>query len=339
MSSVLVSYAREDTRRVAKLIGALKHHDLTIWSDQGLPGGEQWRANIETALSQANCVVVVWTRRSVGPDGEFVRDEATRAKARGVLVPVLLDKVSPPLGFGEIQAVDLSRWKSDPENPHLLDLVNACRAKLAAPPLSKTLRDRLLRRLAAGSGLSALVAILWTVAGNLFGVQQSVCQIPVGQPALSDACGAIGMGDRPTRSERLAWAALPPHSCPALRDFVARYPSGAYARTATNMLVAARDGRAAGFTASPRSARGYVRQSERPFPTAAAAQADAQARAADDARDVTCAPQGADERLTGVNVTTHRFDCRASPLGGQVCADDYAVARRIESRALTETCG
>ena len=147
------------------------------------------------------------------------------------------------------------------------------------------------------------------------------------------------MGDRPTRSERLAWAALAPHSCPALRDFVAHYPSGAYARTASNMLVAARNGRSAGFTASPRSARGYVRQSERPFPSAAAAQADAQARAVADARDITCAPQGGDERLTGVDVTAHRFDCRASPTGGQVCADDYAVTCRIESRALTETCG
>ena len=340
MTSVLIAYAREDARRVAKLIAALKHHNLTVWSDQGLPGGEQWRANIETALRQANCVVVVWTKRSVGPEGHFVRDEAMRANARGVLVPVLLDKVAPPLGFGEIQAVDLSRWKSDPENPHMIELVDACRAKLAAPPapLSMALRDRFVRRVAAGTGLSAFVAILWTIAGNLFGVQETLCQVPVAQPAISDMCGSIGMGDRPTRSERLAWAVRTPHSCSALRDFVARYPSGAYARTASNMLVAARSGRAAGFSPSPRSARGYVRQSERPFPSADAAQADARTRAAADARDIVCAPQ-ADERLTGADVTANRFDCRASSAGGQICADDYAVTCRIESRALTETCG
>lgn len=340
MTSVLIAYAREDARRVDKLIAALKHHNLSVWSDQGLPGGEQWRANIETALRQAHCVVVVWTKRSVGADGHFVRDEATRAYARGVLVPVLLDKVTPPLGFGEIQAIDLTRWKSDPENPQMIELVDTCRTKLAAPPpaLSMALRDRFVRRIAAGTGLSAFVAILWTIAGNLFGVQETLCQIPVAQPAISDTCGAIGMGDRPTRAERLAWAARTPHSCSSLRDFVARYPSGAYARTASNMLVAAKNSVASGFTPSPRSVRGYVRQSERPFSSTDAAQADARTRAAADARDITCATQ-ADERLTGVDVTANRFDCRASPAGGQVCADDYTVTCRIERRALTETCG
>jgi hypothetical protein len=80
-------------------------------------------------------VIVVWTRESVGPAGDFVRDEARRAKGRGVLVPVKLDKIDPPLGFGEIQAIDLTHWKGSSRDPFFQDLVAAVTAKLEGRPV------------------------------------------------------------------------------------------------------------------------------------------------------------------------------------------------------------
>ena len=62
-------------------------------------------------------MVAVWSYGSTGPDGGFVRDEATRALTRGILVPVAIDPVMPPLGFGEVQALDLKRWKGNAEGP------------------------------------------------------------------------------------------------------------------------------------------------------------------------------------------------------------------------------
>jgi hypothetical protein len=111
MAHVMVSYKREDEPRVAVLVRALRANGLEVWWDQALPSGEAWRENIQSALDQAGCVVVVWSHGSTGPDGGFVRDEATRAKTRGILVPVAFDPVMPPLGFGEVQAIDLKRWK------------------------------------------------------------------------------------------------------------------------------------------------------------------------------------------------------------------------------------
>src|SRR4051812_28464782 len=107
MSEIFISYKSKDVDRIARLARALESSGFSVWWDRRLPGGENWHAQIRTALDQARCVIVAWTHASVGPAGDFVRDEARAAKQQGLLVPVKLDRVSPPLGFGEIQAIDL----------------------------------------------------------------------------------------------------------------------------------------------------------------------------------------------------------------------------------------
>jgi TIR domain len=339
VSHVLVSYKREDEPRVARLIRALQHHGLTIWWDQGLPGGEEWRANIEKALTEAACVVVVWSHGSVGPEGEFVRDEAARAKGRGILVPTRLDKVMPPLGFGEIQAVDLSGWRGNPNDPSLRDLVEAVKAKLdgrAAPP-AKAPGRRLLRRAAIGTSSTAVLMSALAFAGNMFATQDRFCTIPIGQPGLSDACGAVHVGGRPSYAERLAWAKRRPGSCADLQAIIKDFPDGAYRSKAADLLQAAAVSSASPFAPDPRTARGYVRQSMSGFGSAAAAQADATTRAIEDAKETTCAPVDANERLDGVEIASTTFDCRPSPLGGTVCAADYVATCRLEARQAV--CG
>lgn len=59
---------------------------------QDIGGGERWRETIAEQLDAARCVVC-WTHASTGPDGAYVREEAERAKTRGVLPPVRLDGV------------------------------------------------------------------------------------------------------------------------------------------------------------------------------------------------------------------------------------------------------
>ena len=117
MSEVFISYKREDEARVARLVHALENAGYSVWWDRGLASAESWRAQIQTALQAAKCVIVVWTHDSIGPSGDFVRDEAGQAKRRGVLIPVRLDNVDPPLGFGEIQMINLAHWKGSPRDP------------------------------------------------------------------------------------------------------------------------------------------------------------------------------------------------------------------------------
>jgi serine/threonine-protein kinase len=113
MSDVFISYKAEDRRRVQPLVQALQADGYSVWWDEHIGTGDEWRQTIEKHLDSAKCVVVIWTKRSVGPDGHFVRDEASRAQRRHVYVPVILDSVSPPLGFGESQAASLKGWKGD----------------------------------------------------------------------------------------------------------------------------------------------------------------------------------------------------------------------------------
>lgn len=243
MSHVFMSYKREDELRVGRLAQALSSEGIEVWWDRGLPGGESWHANIEAKLAQAGCVIVVWSATSAGADGGYVREEARRGLGRGLLVPVLIDPLPElPLGFGEIQAIDLTRWRGERADPFFRDLVATVRAKLAREPLPAATGPalRVRRRLFWGglSGAGLLSAALF--AFNTFGLASSVCTMPGPQPGLSDSCGAMGLGGRPNRTEREAWEAKPAGSCVALRAHVARFPEGAFRRQAADLLTARR---------------------------------------------------------------------------------------------------
>jgi hypothetical protein len=107
--SVFLSYAREDRQRVEVLARYLRDHGFAVWWDRDIEPGTSFRSSIQTALDEAACVVVVWTQASV--DNDFVRSEASNGQRQGRLTPVLLDaNARVPVGFTEIQYVDLSAW-------------------------------------------------------------------------------------------------------------------------------------------------------------------------------------------------------------------------------------
>jgi hypothetical protein len=103
---VFVSYSHEDRDRVQPFVDKLKAAGLSVWWDTEIQIGSRWRDVISDRLAHAKSVCVVWTASSTGRD--FVREEARQALERGVLVPVLLEDATPPLGFGEIQFASLA---------------------------------------------------------------------------------------------------------------------------------------------------------------------------------------------------------------------------------------
>jgi hypothetical protein len=340
MSEIFLSYKREDEPKAGRLVAALEAEGLQVWWDRGLPGGEEWRANIERALNQAKCVIVLWTQASVGQEeGRFVRDEASRAYGRHILVPVLIERVSPPLGFGEVQAIDLVHWRGSRNDPFFKDLVAAVRAKLEGRdvPPAKGPAVRLYRRLRAGAGVTAIVAAVAGFGMNALGVQNQLCTVPVGQPFISDTCGTFGLGGRPSGRERIDMEQAQ-GNCDALRA-IASNPNHHFNQDAAAVLDAAVPIRATEFTPAPREARNYLRTAERPHATEAAAREDALARARTDAAEVTCAPRQF-ERLDGVDLDMDRSrpDCRPDPRGGYVCGLDYVAQCRISEQALVERC-
>jgi serine/threonine-protein kinase len=162
MSDVFVSYKAEDRRRVKPLVDALENEGYSVWWDEQIGGGSQWRHMIETELSSAKCVIVAWSKRSVGEQGTFVQDEATRAQQRHVYVPVLIDKVHLPLGFGETQALPLAGWHGDRSDPRYQAVLTAVRRNIGGKPRPRSRRivaAKVDRRSVLAGGAVAAVAV------------------------------------------------------------------------------------------------------------------------------------------------------------------------------------
>ena len=198
MSDVFVSYKREDKARVAPLVEGLRRAGLSVWWDRDIPGGLSWRQTITEQLEAARCVVVVWSASSVGPEGDFVHEEAGRAKARGVLLPVRIDRVTEPIGFGQIQSLDLVGWRGYARNRRFKNIVAAAEAIAAGRPRPRPMtpgrRARLLA--AAVSGLAMSAAVLGFTA-DLVGLQAQICRVP----GVRRVCASWGLGGVPSKAE------------------------------------------------------------------------------------------------------------------------------------------
>lgn len=114
MSDIFISYARADKDRAELLAEAFSRQGWSVWWDREIPPGKSFDETIENALNSARCVIVLWSKDSVS--SRWVKTEAAEGAARGILVPVLIDKVRIPLEFKRIEAADLFDWRGD--SPH-----------------------------------------------------------------------------------------------------------------------------------------------------------------------------------------------------------------------------
>jgi len=182
LTQLFISYARENrdtAERVAHVLGAL---GIDVWWDRDLPGGSEFSEVIGQQLVEARVVIVLWSEPSVR--SSFVRDESMRALEAGKLLPVRIEAVVPPLGFGQIHALDLLDWNGAADDPAFIDIANEVRKRLGQPtaarPAPRLLRPRWQRQAVIGAAALLLVALVGFFAWNAWNVSESRRNVGLG---------------------------------------------------------------------------------------------------------------------------------------------------------------
>lgn len=131
MSDVFIGYAREDRDKAERVAAALASRDITVFWDKLIPGGEDYTEVLEEEVAKAKCVAVLWSRNSIKKT--FVREEAGRAVKNETYLPVLLEEVQLPMGFGATQWENLSAWDGDSSHPACVELISRISKMVEAP--------------------------------------------------------------------------------------------------------------------------------------------------------------------------------------------------------------
>lgn len=230
MADIFISYKKEDAGRVVRIVEALRAEGFSVWWDHGITPGAQWDQTIHQELNAAKVVMAIWSEQSVS--APWVKEEAGVGKRRGILLPIRIDDVEPPLGFSLIQMGDLIGWNGDTKDPHWKLVLSAIRAiisgerpqGLEAPPK----RGNRFPIIGAIAGVMLLLAVAVgatlyfngdgaTGGGEQTASVESPQRPPAPPPAASGPDGSAPAASAPAASTAVATppAAAPPSALPA----------------------------------------------------------------------------------------------------------------------------
>ena len=80
MSDVFLSYTKNDRTKAQALVARFHKFKWSVWWDQSIEGGEEWKRSVDSELRSARVVVVLWSAQSIL--SEWVRHEAADALSR-----------------------------------------------------------------------------------------------------------------------------------------------------------------------------------------------------------------------------------------------------------------
>ena len=139
MDDIFISYARDDRSKVEPLAKALNEQGWSVWWDREIEVGDSFEKVIEQAINEAECVIAVWSVKSV--NSEWVRAEASEGLRRKILAPVLIEEVEPPLRYRPLHTASLVGWDGSTSHSGFKQLVQALTSILSRPAKSETQND------------------------------------------------------------------------------------------------------------------------------------------------------------------------------------------------------
>jgi tetratricopeptide (TPR) repeat protein len=175
MSSVFLSYDRDDGDKARPIAKALEKAGHSVWWDKHIGGGTQYAKEIEQALNGADVVVVLWSSSAV--ESPWVRDEAGSGRDKGRLVPLSIEGTLPPLGFRQFQSIDLGSWRGRGRVPRLREILAAIERQSSDPGIPAPVQAFAGRPRRDGPSLN-----MWAVIGVAIGMFFVIVGLLIGRP-------------------------------------------------------------------------------------------------------------------------------------------------------------
>ncbi len=138
-ATVFISHASDDTHLARQVRAEFESQGLLCW-DYGqeiAPGSPDWRQQLAEAITNATCVVVMWTTNSVGRNWVIAEAEEAlaaiekTANKKNKLLQLIIDGAKPPMPFRGNQGVECSTTDNQlnteclgPLISHIKDLVD-----------------------------------------------------------------------------------------------------------------------------------------------------------------------------------------------------------------------
>lgn len=142
MADICVIYARVSKKIVQALVNILSVR-YSVWWDQEIHAGD-YRTEIERQLKAARCVIPVWCRSS--RTNQNVLDEASFAARYHVpILPIRIESVDPPIGFGGLRTVDLIGWNGEASDHCIQELFRNIESTLLSRSRALNIADKRLR--------------------------------------------------------------------------------------------------------------------------------------------------------------------------------------------------
>lgn len=133
---VFISFKTEEREHARHLKAALEARGHQVWWQETIQCGQEWHGEIDTAVTTAGCIVVLWSSRAL--QSPWVRHEASQAVARGIYAPARVELVKIDAPFDRLQATDLIGWDGKLDHPGFVSLLAKVTALL--PPEASRLQ-------------------------------------------------------------------------------------------------------------------------------------------------------------------------------------------------------
>jgi len=353
MADIFISYKKEDAGRVVRIVEGLRAEGFTVWWDHGIAPGTSWDQEIQRELDAAKAVVAVWSDDSI--DAPWVKEEANVGKSRGALVPVRIDDVEPPLGFGLIQFADLIDWDGDIEDPHWDFFIESVRAVLDGKPIAGLEKPQRKRGLPFIPILVGLVFLVMAGGAGVFFIGDQRTpepSAPTGPGSGSASASTAPEITAPSEAEEtLFLAAQETRLKTDYQDFLRSFPQGYYAKRVREEILPLCEGEMRpAWKPNPVPIGQVFRASSQSdaldsesliHPTEAAACAQAKVNYEEDAERYCRTIAGSSE-FRELQLNVQHADCACRPSGdGFYCFIDsnYSCSYEFLTEEYVEVCG